>query len=229
MDFETTDLSFEESSFDLNDSFDTAESIDEVAEPECEAILDCEYLKDNVESDQCYIASVEEGLKDSIETYTSNGYEYALDDEGRIARAGGDLRLEDGERNSKAQLEAGGEFRRDSDDGGHLIATRFGGSGDLDNLIAENSNVNRSGFKSLENEWARELANGNDVHVELSPIYQEGVERPHVLMGEYEVKDAGKSKGLEYFSFTNENLNSEEFAMPEEMDEMLNDFEDSNS
>ena len=52
-------------------------------------------------------------------------------------------------------MQAGGADRRHGDDlGGHLIATIFGGSGLVDNIVAMNYNLNRGKYKSLENMWA---------------------------------------------------------------------------
>jgi len=152
----------------------------------------------------------EERLEDTDE------YCYKQDEYGRPSCASGFLHLEQGVRNPQAQLEAGGEWRRETDEGGHLIGTRFAGSGELENLVPENSGVNRSGFKALENEWAAELEDGNDVYVEVEPVYQDGTERPHVIMGKYDITDAQGETEENYFSFTNENLGLEEFDIPEE-------------
>lgn len=53
---------------------------------------------------------------------------------------------EKGSRDKRAQLLAGGSDRLPSDHGGHLIASMFGGSGKLDNLVAMDGNVNQSAF-----------------------------------------------------------------------------------
>ena len=82
-------------------------------------------------------------LKEDI-VYESKGYYYQTDELGRIKAAQGDLRLEDGVRNNRDQLKAGGDDRLSGDHGGHLIAKIFGGSGELDNLVAMDAIVNRS-------------------------------------------------------------------------------------
>ena len=46
----------------------------------------------------------------------------------------------DGKRNNYAQRVVGGNDRLDDDDGGHLVATIFKGSGNMDNLVPMNSN-----------------------------------------------------------------------------------------
>lgn len=143
-------------------------------------------------------------------------YSFELDEEGRTTRANGSLVLGSGERDLAAQIEAGGEFRRDSDDGGHLIGARFMGQGDPENLIAQDAKLNRGGYKSLENVWADNLEQGKSVDVDIQPVYQDVVTRPHAIMGNYTMTDAGGGEKTEYFSFTNENLESEEFELPDE-------------
>ena len=149
-----------------------------------------------------------------------NGYSYEKDDEERIILAEGDLHLGQGVRDTSAQLKAGGEFRRDTDEGGHLIGSRFGGSGELNNLIAQNRFINRSAYKTFENAWADELESGNDVHVKIEPYYQEKTKRPHAIMGRYTITDQRGQKQEEVFSLTNENLNEEEFELSEEADDI---------
>lgn len=158
---------------------------------------------------------------------SENGYTFKKDDLDRTLVASGDLRLKTGQRDIDAQLEAGGNDRHDGDDGGHLIGTRFDGPGGSDNLIAENSNVNRSGFKSLENEWAAELKNGSNIHVDIEPVYQEDVLRPYAITGDYDLTK-GDTGQKEYFSFTNEKIDSDEFEIPIEDDDMLDDINKKN-
>lgn len=58
------------------------------------------------------------------------------------------------------------------DDGGHLIATIFNGSGDIDNLVPMNSTLNKSDYKKLENIWKKALQEGKQVNVKIEPIYE---------------------------------------------------------
>lgn len=137
----------------------------------------------------------EEGNLKTNEKYEVNGYKYETDSKGRIKHCEGSLRLEEGKRNLVAQREAGGADRHtgdgieydvnDKDDGGHLIATRFGGSGEKDNLVAQNYNLNRGEYKKMENSWAKTLEERDkqdnskyDVHVEIKPVYRGNSERP---------------------------------------------------
>ncbi len=198
-----------------DDVYELEEDIDDsFSDMDTEASMEIEDLEEDVFeeieiNDDIY--ELEEETKESLEKIQQNGYEYTLDEDGRVSEVEGDLRLETGERNSSAQIAAGGEFRRDTDDGGHFIGNRFNGPGGEINMFAQNSNLNRGGYKSMENEWARELEKGNDVHVKIDPIYQDGTERPHAIMGEYTITNNNNTPSKEYFSFTNENLRSEEF------------------
>ncbi|MBC1235178.1 DNA/RNA non-specific endonuclease [Listeria booriae] len=121
-------------------------------------------------------------LKPNVK-YNSNGYNYQTDDLGRISSADANLTLKKGTRNTKHQLEAGGENRvkapsTQGDHGGHLIGTQFDGSPLLDNIVAMNGNVNVSAYKKLENTWASSLRNGSEVHVNIKPVYMGESKRP---------------------------------------------------
>ncbi|MBC2240039.1 DNA/RNA non-specific endonuclease [Listeria booriae] len=121
-------------------------------------------------------------LKPNVK-YNSNGYNYQTDGLGRISSADANLTLKKGTRNTKHQLEAGGEDRvkapsTQGDHGGHLIGTQFDGSPLLDNIVAMNGNVNVSAYKKLENTWASSLRNGSEVHVNIKPVYMGESKRP---------------------------------------------------
>lgn len=106
----------------------------------------------------------------SSERYEANKYNYETDNRGRITHCEGTLRLEpQNGRNTYAQLKAGGEDRRkgnaegeSKDDGGHLIGRRFGGSKELDNMIAQDSHLNRSEYKAMEDDWEGYLKQKNE-------------------------------------------------------------------
>jgi hypothetical protein len=122
-------------------------------------------------------------------TYTSNGYTYSTDSNRRIVSAGGTLRLESADRNEYAQSQAGREDREDGDDGGHLIASMFGGSGNLDNLVAMSSSVNRSPgeWYKMEQEWKNQLEKTPAVTVEVSIeiVYSGDSQRPESFIVNY--------------------------------------------
>lgn len=116
-------------------------------------------------------------LKENI-VYESKGYYYQTDELGRIKAAQGDLRLEDGVRNNRDQLKAGYEDRLPNDQGGHLIARIFGGSGELDNLVAMEKIVNRSDYRIMENQWKNALQEGKEVKVTIDIVYDGVNKRP---------------------------------------------------
>ena len=116
-------------------------------------------------------------LKENI-VYESKGYYYQTDELGRIKAAQGDLRLEAGKRNNRDQLKAGYEDRLPGDHGGHLIANIFGGSGELDNLVAMDAIVNNSRYRKIENQWKNALQEGKEVNVTIDIVYDGANKRP---------------------------------------------------
>lgn len=90
-------------------------------------------------------------------------------------------------RNEYAQQNVGkGDGRRDGteglgkDDGGHLIASIFMGSGDIDNLVPMDSNLNRGAWRSMEKLWQDTLSESDDnkVEVNIEAIYEDDTKRP---------------------------------------------------
>lgn len=136
-------------------------------------------------------------------------YSYA-DNQSNSKSAFGNLRLTDEiHRSNKAQLEAGGDARRErgnewgADDGGHLIGARFGGSPFEENLTAQNRNLNRQDYKLLENKWADHLKQGDGYNVFVN-VETYGEDRPDAYMGYaiYEYPDGTRT--FETFNYTNE-------------------------
>ena len=138
-------------------------------------------------------------------------YRYDADELGRPIEASGLLSLENGERSLKAQLESGGMDRLETDDGGHLIGVRFGGSGDAENIVPMDRHINRSVFKSLENKWTDALDEGKMIAVDIQPYYSDDGERPSAIMAQYVIGDQIDDTAPEYFSVTNTDLRSDEF------------------
>jgi predicted ribonuclease toxin of YeeF-YezG toxin-antitoxin module len=89
-------------------------------------------------------------LKPNVEYATIEGHTYTTDDKGRIVSVDAKLELGNGERNPYAQRTVGGEDRLPTDNGGHLIANIFKGSGEIDNLVPMDATLNKSEYKSLE-------------------------------------------------------------------------------
>ena len=123
------------------------------------------------------------------------GYEYTTDSLGRISSAQADeLVLDTAPRNLYSQRTVGGIDRLPDDDGGHLFASIYGGSGDIDNLVPMNSNINRSGgvWYSMEQEWKAAL---NDVppkkvSVRIDTVFEEGSVsvRPKMFNVRYQIE-----------------------------------------
>ncbi|XZI79736.1 DNA/RNA non-specific endonuclease [Clostridium perfringens] len=118
-------------------------------------------------------------LKSNVEYVTDEGYRYLTDSKGRISDVEGTLKRGKAKRNAYAQRTVGKEQGRlASDDGGHLIASIFKGSGDLDNLVPMDSTLNRGEWKSMESSWAKALEDGKKVDIKIKPIYNEPTQRP---------------------------------------------------
>ncbi|HDE9325833.1 TPA: ribonuclease YeeF family protein [Staphylococcus aureus] len=135
-------------------------------------------------------------LKANIEYTTPNGHIYRTDHKGRIKEVYVDnLSLKDGDRNNYAQKTVGGEDRLPDDDGGHLIARMFGGSKDIDNLVAQSKFINRP-FKengewyNIEKEWQEFLNSGKEVkNIKMEVKYSDNSKRPTEFLVEYYVNN----------------------------------------
>lgn len=131
-----------------------------------------------VYGDQFTKVDGKKALKPDIEYTTNEGYHYKTDSNGRISSAEAKLQLGKAERNQYAQRIVGGKDRLSNDDGGHLIASIFKGSGDIDNLVPMNATLNRSEYKTLENAWRKALQEGGEVAIKVKPKYDGNSLRP---------------------------------------------------
>lgn len=78
------------------------------------------------------------------------------------------------------------------DDAGHIIGHRFTGDQGARNMFPQNFNFNRSGYKTMENEWASWIEAGGTVKVNVALKGGDGA-RPDKVAVVYEVFDeAGK-------------------------------------
>jgi predicted ribonuclease toxin of YeeF-YezG toxin-antitoxin module len=128
-------------------------------------------------------------LKPNVQYTTPEGYTYRTDELGRIVSCEGTLKKGLAERNEYAQRIVGREDRLPDDEGGHLIASIFKGSGDIDNLVPMNANLNKGEWKKLENDWAEALKDGEEVQVKIMPIYKENSQRPYKFEIMYKIGD----------------------------------------
>ncbi len=136
-------------------------------------------------------------------------YTYGEDEHGKNAY--GSLELTDTpKRNAYNQRTVGGEDRLEDDDGGHLIAARFNGSGGVENLEAQNKNLNRGTYKEMENDWARHLEDGDKVFVNASTYKSNGSDRPDAFYGNVIIEHPDGSRDWDAYSYAN--LSKEEQA-----------------
>ncbi|WP_261131501.1 DNA/RNA non-specific endonuclease [Bacillus sp. Marseille-Q3570] len=128
-------------------------------------------------------------LQPNIKYKTPEGYTYTTDHAGRIKSVEGTLTLGQGKRNTYAQRKVGGNDRLSTDDGGHLVASIFKGSGEIDNLVPMDANLNRGSFKSLENIWSKAVEAGDTVKLSIKPVYTNNSLRPSNFQVKYQISD----------------------------------------
>lgn len=128
-------------------------------------------------------------------SYESEGYKYETDNKSRIKSASGNLRLEEGQRDSNAQLKAGGDDRQEGDQGGHLIGRQFGGSGKIENLVAMKGELNQGNYKSMEMDLRKAVEDNKNVDVTIDVKYDGNSKRPSKIIAAY-VIDGEKTKKI---------------------------------
>ncbi len=128
-------------------------------------------------------------LKPDITYQTPGGHLYKTDSLGRINSVEGSLESVTASRSTYSQRVAGRGDRLPTDDGGHLIASQFNGSGGLDNLVPMDSTLNRAGgdWYKMEQEWAEALADGSTVDVNIQVIYEGASQRPKEFVVKYTI------------------------------------------
>ena len=123
-------------------------------------------------------------------TYELNGYKYETDDKGRIISAEGDLHMK-GDRDhlpiKDSMDKIGKGDQMTGDDRGHLIGDQFDGYNDMGNLVPQDSGINRVDYRNFENELAKAVRDGNDVHMQVEPIYDGDSRRPTDLLVNYSI------------------------------------------
>lgn len=123
-------------------------------------------------------------------TFEINGYEYQTDDRGRVISVEGQLQVKNHEGRKEMpddrKVVARGEMA-DSDDRGHLIADRFNGSGELENLVPMDGKLNRGDYLKLEDRLADAVNEGADVRMKVEPVYETDSVRPTELVISYSI------------------------------------------
>ena len=123
------------------------------------------------------------------------GYSYQTDDQGRIANwYTEDLQLT--ERTRRLPYVRNTPGKQLDDHAGHLAGDRFGGSGQLDNLVSQYWLVNVSSYKKLENEWYRAIQAGKTVEVDVEVVYDGDDLRPSVFIIEYYIDGEKQTKRI---------------------------------
>jgi hypothetical protein len=129
--------------------------------------------------------------------YFRGAYEFHTDSKGRPKTVSGTLELKAGPR-SPLQTRVG-KLGRMTDEGGHLIGTRFNGPTDAFNLVPQDAELNRGAWRAMEGEWARSLGSGHELRVMIDPVYDLGHRRPSSFQVVYQV-DLGNPR---YVFFSN--------------------------
>nr|WP_282446227.1 DNA/RNA non-specific endonuclease [Paenibacillus silvae] len=132
-------------------------------------------------------------LKPNVEYTSPDGYTYRTDSQGRIIECEGALVLGKGDRSEYAQRTVGkGQGRLSDDDGGHLVGAQFKGPKDIDNLVPQNSQINRSGgeWYNMESKWADALREipPKKVTVKIEPVYSGTSMRPDSFEVTYQIE-----------------------------------------
>ncbi len=115
-------------------------------------------------------------------TYELNGNTYTTDEQGRIICCEAHPeRSPENPRDVNAQLQVGGEDRRPSDQGGHIVGRDLNGDGGAGNLVAMDSKINQSDYKRMENDIKAALDEGKDVTVTTDISYSGDSKRPDTI------------------------------------------------
>ena len=114
-------------------------------------------------------------------------YVYETDKLGRVEKVEGKLTDEVFDRNKYQQCKAG-KCGIEVDEGGHLIASIFGGAGEKLNLVPMNGNLNKGEWKKMENLRAEALDEGKTVEVKILPKYDKEGVRPTSIKVEYTIE-----------------------------------------
>lgn len=137
-------------------------------------------------------------------TYSRNGITYETGENGEILSVSGKIRPEDlnpdPTRIGYDSTKAGGKDRRDTDEGGHIIAHALGGSDELDNLVPMDKNLNHSAWSKIEKRWHKLLNDPDvesvDVDIEMSYDDPTTPKRPTGFSVKYTVSRKKGSKAI---------------------------------
>jgi hypothetical protein len=82
---------------------------------------------------------------------------------------------------------------RDSDDGGHIFGTLFGGAGEGINIVAMHSEHNKGTYRALERQFEDHIRSGGVVDVEFSATYHGDSARPDSFSLTYDLGEGPRT------------------------------------
>ena len=124
--------------------------------------------------------------------YEIHGYKYETDDQGRIVSAEGKLQLKDHDnyRNIKDSREKIGKGdEKKTDDRGHIIGDQFNGSNGMENIVAQDSELNQGEYKNFENQRANDVKMGKEVYMRVDLDYPGISYRPDSFLVKYSINE----------------------------------------
>lgn len=128
-------------------------------------------------------------LKPNIEyTAGENDYTYKTDNQGRIVHAEA-IPLKEKPRDERIPHNSQSPDKVNGDDAGHIIGDQFGGSPDIDNIISQESGINRGEYKKLEGYLRNQIKEGNKVEVLYDLKYEEESHRPEEISVTYRINN----------------------------------------
>ncbi|SCW51015.1 DNA/RNA non-specific endonuclease [Lachnospiraceae bacterium C10] len=166
--------------------------------------------------------------------YTVNGITYVTDSAGRIISWEGEPGYNpEAERDSEAQTDAGGEDRKEGDDGGHLVARILDGSSGNENIVPMRDTVNRGDYKKAENEIAKAKQEGKDVQDSGNVIYEGDSSRPDKIERTYSIDGEKRELKVDNVEGSQDLLDDVKNDISEEdyenLEERINDMEEDGS
>ena len=112
-----------------------------------------EFFPDDSESDSSEIAEsssiAQSSNESSVQTVERNGYTFEVDSESGTTTARGEVKAEPASRDGMNSIHPDGY--NSSTDKGHLIAAAEGGPAEVFNVHVQDSHLNRSQYKTVEN------------------------------------------------------------------------------
>lgn len=112
-----------------------------------------------------------------------DGILFHTDEFGRVSKVNADLDNVMRVRLGNQQVRAVDvkEGIRGTDQGGHIVASRFWGPGEQINLYPQSANLNLGAWKQMENIWAEAIVQGGDVKIQVEAVFEGKLLRPQAF------------------------------------------------